>query len=573
MSFLLLLFPLLVTGIPREARAQQEERLTVNLQNASLKEIINEIKRLSGYDFVYSDADLVAFQRRDVNFREVTLDVILSSCLKETGLGYTVNNRTIVLREENRREAPGKRVISGVVTDARGEPLPGVTVMLVGTTAGVATDADGKYTLDVPDDGKNVLRFSFIGMITREVPVEASDTVNVRLEEENLSIDEVVVTGYFERSKNTFTGAFTSVKREELREFGNVNLLATLQMIDPSFKIREDNERGSDQNTLPTFFVRGESSFMGANSVPTFIVDGNEVSLQYIFDMDLDRIESMNILKDASATIHYGSRAANGVVVIETRRPAGGKFSVSYANRTSFSAADLSQYNLLNAREKLEYEMAAGLFTASDPGRQHALDKQLEYYKTQLARGVNTDWLAQPTRNAMSHSHSAYIEGGSDAVVYGLSTNYGKNGGVIKKSSRENAGLTFDLSYRVGGKVNIRNRFSYGLVNVRNSPYGSFSDYARANPYNPVHDEDGKLVLTYPTHYGASSLATQYNNPLYNASLPYKDEEQITSVTNDLSVDYFITPKLRYKGAFGLSKTLESKDKYLSPDHTTFANV
>lgn len=122
-------------------------------------------------------------------------------------------------------------------------------------------------------------------------------------------------------------------------------------MVDPAFKIKENNEMGSDPNTLPDFFVRGEGSFMGNSNVPTFIVDGYEVSLQRVFDMDMDRIESLTILKDASATILYGSRAANGVVVIETRRPADGKFSVAYSNRTSLSVADLTDYDLMDARE------------------------------------------------------------------------------------------------------------------------------------------------------------------------------------------------------------------------------
>ena len=569
-GFLFLFLAILTTGFPREALAQQEEKLTLNLKNASIKEIINEIKRMSDYDFVYSDADLANVKRQDASYQQASLDAILAGCLRETGLAHSVNNQTIVIRKETRPQETGRKVVTGVVTDAQGLPLPGATVMLVGTTHGVATNAEGKYAISVPDDGKSALRFSYIGTIAKEVAVGEKETINVQLEEDTTSIDEVVVTGYFERSKSSFTGAFTSVKREELRAFGNENLLSALQMIDPSFKIRENNDRGSDPNTLPEFFVRGESSFMGNSNIPTFIVDGYEVSLQQVFDMDLDRIESLNILKDASATVHYGSRAANGVVVIETRRPSSGKFSIAYANRTSFSAADLSGYDLLNAAEKLQYEIEAGLFSSPSASEQHARDQLLEYYKANVARGVNTDWLAQPTRNALSHSHSIYAEGGSDAVVYGLNVNYGRNGGVIKQSFRENLGLTFDLTYRTKGKLSIRNSFYYGLTNVRNSPYGSFSIYARANPYNAPRDENGNLIPTYPTHRSASSTASQYSNPLYNASLPYKDQEQISNINNNLSVDYFITPELRFKGALALTKIIGDKDKYVSPEHTSF---
>jgi TonB-linked SusC/RagA family outer membrane protein len=569
-GILLLVFLTQVLAWPLPAVAQPEERFTLNLKNASLKEIINEIKRLSDYDFAYSDADLVAVKSRDVVAQEKTLDEILSTCLQGTGLVYTVNNHAIIIRKAPAQQQQNTRVITGIVTDTRGEPLPGVTVRLKGTMTGTTTGADGSYRLNVPGDEGAVLVFSFVGMIPREIALGSQTSINVKLEEETTLIDEVVVTGYFERSKNTFTGAFNTVKREELRKFGNASLISALQLIDPSFKIRENNERGSDPNSLPDFFVRGESSFMGNSNIPTFIVDGHEVTLQQVFDMDLDRIESLSILKDASATIHYGSRAANGVVVIETRRPAGGKFTVSYSNRTSLSAADLSGYNLLNAKEKLDYELAAGLFTSANPATQHGLDQMLEYYKKNLIKGVNTDWLSQPTRSSVSHSHALYIEGGSDAVTYGLGGNYGRNAGVIKKSFRENFGLTFDLTYRAAGKVSIRNSFSYGQTLVQNSPYGSFATYARANPYNPIRDEAGRWIKTYPAHYTREQTEEQYGNPLYNASLPYKDSERITTITDNLSVDYFILPKLRFKGSLALTQTLNDADKYVSPEHTSF---
>lgn len=574
---LFLLFIFFTSNIPLKVFAQ-EEKLSLNLKQASLKEIINEIKRISSFDFVYSDGDLSGFKTQDVKFGDANINHILSESLKGTGLVYFVNNRTIIIRKSSpQSDNKQARNISGKVTDAQGFPLPGVTVIIKGSTTGTSTGADGSYQLTIPVGGETTITFSFIGMKSQEVVAGKQEVINILMEEDTETLGDVVVTGYFDRTKDSFTGSVTSVKREDLRKFGNVNLITALQMVDPSFKIRENNEMGSDPNTLPDFFVRGESSFMGNSSIPTFIVDGYEVSLQYVFDMDMDRIESMNILKDASATIHYGSRAANGVVIIETRRPESGKFSISYSNRTSLSVADLTEYDLMKAKEKLEYEIKAGLFTYSgstlNPEIQHTMDKLLESYKANLEKGVDTDWLSQPVRNAVSHAHSIYLEGGSDAVVYGISANYSKNDGVIKKSYRENLGLTFDFTYRIREKVSIRNSFSYGQVNIRNSPYGSFSVYAKANPYNPIHDEDGKLIKTYPVHYNKNLSFLQYTNPLYNASLPHKDEEQILNINNNLNIDYFITPDLRFKGALSLSKTTNSKDKYLSPNHTDFVEI
>ena len=566
--FLFLLF-LFFMAQAHQAACGQSKSLTFTLKNASLKEVIHELKRLGGYDFVYRDANLETFARRDVNFQQATLDRVMEDCLKGTGLEYAVNGQTIVIRKQ-RPESPGQemRKVKGKVTDEQGVPLPGVTIMIKGTTLGTATDAEGKYQLDVPVSGNVTLAFSFVGMKPQEVTVGNAAVVDVKLESDSETLDDVVVTGYFNKSKDSFTGAVTQVKREELRKFGNVNLIEALKMVDPAFKIKENNEMGSDPNTLPDFFVRGEGSFMGNSNVPTFIVDGYEVSLQRVFDMDMDRIESLTILKDASATILYGSRAANGVVVIETRRPADGKFSVAYSNRTSLSVADLTDYDLMDAREKLEYEQKAGLFDET-----LASKELLEYIKTNVDRGVHTDWLAQPVRNAVSHSHSLYLEGGNNAVVYGLGANYNRNNGVMKKSFREVLGVSFDLTYRIREKINIRNSFEYSQTKIQNSPYGSFSDYAAANPYNPIYNDEGKMMKTYKNHIGKSTSLPQYQNPMYNASLPYKDEEQITMITDNLSVDYFFTPELRFKGSAALTKTLDHSDKYLSPNHTSFTST
>ncbi len=565
--FLFLLFLIFSTHLSQQAYCQ-DSRLTFTLKNATLKEIINEIKRISSYDFVYTDSHLNAFKQRDVTYKDVTVDEILTDCLKGTGLTYAMNGSTIIIRKETvKPDQQTMKKVTGRVTDEKGEPLPGVTVMIKGTTQGTATDMDGNYSLLVPS-GKCVLLFTMVGMETWEHVgefVNDETKVNVTMKNAVSELDDVVVTGYFNKSKESFTGAVTSVKREELRKFGNVNLIEALRMVDPSFKIKENNLTGSDPNSLPDFFVRGESSFMGESNVPTFIVDGYEVSLQRVFDMDMERIESITVLKDASATILYGSRAANGVVVIETRRPAGGKLQVSYSNRTSLSMADLSDYDLMDAEEKLEYEIKSGIYKDYINYLKH-----IEYAKANIARGVNTDWLAQPIHNVVSHTHSLYIDGGSDAVIYGLGVNYNRQNGVMKKSYREVFGVSFDLTYRIRDKVNIRNSFEFTQTNVQNSPYGSFSLYAKANPYNPIRDENGELVKTYQPHPGESSTAEQYQNPLYNATLPYKDESSIHTISDNFTVDYWFLPELRFKGSVSLTKTLNSSDKFKSPDHTDY---
>lgn len=562
-------FLLLIGALHLSAGTKAQTLVSLNVKNVSIQEVFDRLEKMTDYTFLYKMDLVKECGNVDLQVDNEDFGQVLQNLLKPLNLTYKVDDHVVIIMElphQSLAQQTMKSVI-GRVTDEKGQPLPGVTILIKGTTMGTATDENGEYKLSVPQ-GNAVLVFTMIGMKEVEEVVGSRTEINVKLLPEVSEIDEVVVTGYFNKSKNSFTGSVTQAKREELRKFGNVNLIQALSMVDPSFKIKENNLSGSDPNALPDFFVRGESSFMGESNIPTFIVDGYEVTLQRVFDMDLDRIESITVLKDASATILYGSRAANGVVVIETRRPEGGKLQVSYSNRTSLSVADLSDYNLMDAHEKLEYEIKSGIYNM---GNINYL-KNLEERKAYVEAGVNTDWLSQPIRNAVSHSHSLYVDGGSDAVIYGLGMNYSRNAGVMKKSYREVFGASFDLTYRIRDKVSIRNSFEFSQTNVKNSPYGSFSLYAKANPYNPIYDEKGDLMKTYTPHItnGNNETEPQYQNPLYNATLPYKDESAIQTITDNLNIDWWILPELRFKGTVSLTKTTNSADVYKSPDHTDF---
>lgn len=570
LCFLMLVWLIQVRG---EAYSQNQ-LLTLQLKNCNVEEFLQEVKNQTGIRFMYRSEFVRKIPRFNLDVRQKRVEDVLKQVFAGQGIHCRFEDEVVILVKEE----PGKEQqaqmqekkmikVSGTVKDEKGESLPGATVLLKGTSLGTATDIDGRYSLTIPE-GVHTLLFTMVGMESQEIPLSCVKNMelNIALKYATSEMDEVVVTGYFNKSKDSFTGSVTQAKREELRKFGNVNLLEALKRVDPSFKIKENNSMGSDPNTLPDFFVRGESSFMGNSNIPTFIVDGYEVSLQRVFDMDMERIESITILKDASATILYGSRAANGVVVIETRRPAEGKFSVSYSNRTSLSMVDLSDYDLMNAREKLEYEEKAGLYDYDKTGDMLILEK----IKANIARGVNTDWLAQPVRHAVSHAHSLYLEGGTEAVVYGLGANYNKKSGVMKDSWREIFGTSFDLTYRVKNKISIRNSFEFSQTNIQNSPYGSFSLYTAANPYNPIYDEDGHLIETFTVHPERYANESQYQNPLYNASLPYKDESHILTISDNLSLDYFILPELRFKGSVSLTKTVNRSDKYVSPDNASY---
>ncbi|MEG2792118.1 MAG: carboxypeptidase-like regulatory domain-containing protein, partial [Odoribacter sp.] len=362
----------------------QETLLNLKTNNASLEEVLKMIELQTDYTCLYSYDDVVKIKHLNLDFTNVPISIILEKCMKGTPLQYKIVDQTIVIRSISGITAQQQKkegVINGRVTDNRLNPLPGVTVVIKGTKLGVVTDAIGQFKILYPEGMDVTLVFSFIGMKNYEVKITNQKEVIVTLEEDVKVLEDVVVTGFSRVKKSSFTGNVTTVNREQLLKTNNKSVIGALQAFDPSFRIKENSLWGSDPNALPEFNIRGESSIGMDKSLdqenlkqtqrtglkdnpnlPIFILDGFEVSVQKIYDMDMNRISGMTILKDAAATALYGSRAANGVVVVTTIAPKPGELQVSYNATLSFELPDLSDYNLCNAAEKLEVERLSGLY-------------------------------------------------------------------------------------------------------------------------------------------------------------------------------------------------------------------
>ncbi len=349
---------------------------------------------------------------------------------------------------------------------------------------GATTDVSGKFAIDdLPENA--VLVVSYIGYTPQEIAVKDKNVVDVALLEDVAKLQEVFVTGYYTQKRESFTGSAVSVSGEDLRRIGTQNLLANIQVIDPSFRQVVNNTAGSDPNALPEFQVRGATAInTGTTSstdaldrrtlsstnpnLPTFILDGYQVSIEKVYDLDINRVESITLLKDAAATAIYGSRASNGVLVIKTKDPKEGQLSVAYNFETTISTPDLSVYKLLNAKEKLEYEILAGLY---EPTVNISEDEQIANYtkkREYLAAGVNTDWIARPVRNSFGQKHSMYIEGGSKSIRYGMDLRYQTSDGVMKGSGRDRLGIGMNLSYNYNEKILFKNYLSVESVKSRN---------------------------------------------------------------------------------------------------------
>lgn len=553
------------------------QKVTIRHNNTSLKQVFKEIRQKTGYTFVYNEQVVNREKNVSVDITSDDVHEILDKCLAGTSLTYYIQDDAIVIQPSKKKNEPKQKnelaKVTGNVTDSEGNPLPGVSVVVKGTTLGVATNVDGNYAIVLPKTKNPVLVFSFLGMESKEIACSDKKTINVKLKENSVGISEVVVTGMFTRNKESYTGSAKTYKAESLKEIGNQNVLQSLSALDPSFTITDNNLSGSNPNGTLNVTINGTSSITGLSDTysstsnqPLFILDGFESTLQTISDLSMDRVESITILKDAASAAIYGSKAANGVVVVETKKPEAGKLRFSYSGNYQLAWADLSDYNLMNAGEKLEFERLAGHYGALDDDGEILHDTNRALYYKRLARvasGLNTYWLSMPLRTAFTHEHSLNLEGGDKDFRYGLTFRYKNNQGVMKKSERQNIDGTINLLYRVD-KFNLSNQTTIGHTNAPNNVV-AFSSFAKMNPYESPYDSNGEVlkVLEEKSVY----------NPLWDFNQNSYDKNNALSMTNNFIIEYTPIQGMRVQGKLGLSTSRSSSEVFVSPYATSFIGV
>lgn len=472
--------------------------------------------------------------------------------------------------------------LTGKVIDADdGYPLIGVAVMVSGTKYGTVTDADGNFELNIPEKQSEIV-FSYIGYddVVKDYNGRNAGSFSTIVMKINATqLADVVVTGIYERKKESFTGASATFKTDQLKSVGTSNVLQSLKTLDPSFKMMESTQFGSNPNVMPDIEIRGKTSVVGLKeeygtdpNQPLFILDGFETTLETIMNLNMNRVASVTILKDAASTAIYGSKASNGVVVIETKAPARGRLQLSYKGDFGLSLADLSDYNLMNASEKLQFETLAGVYRSKslNPFEQIRLDNLRNERLKEIERGVDTYWLSEPVRPGFNHKHNLYAEGGEGKIRYGIGLSYGNVAGVMKGSDRQTLEGNVDLIYRTG-KFQFSNKLTINWLDTEN-PVVSFAEYAYANPYYRKYNALGGIdkYLYYPEE-GSGDYPVA--NPLWNAHLNNWDKTTGFGFTNNFIFEWFILEELRLRAKFGISKQDDDEQSRLSPLHSRFDDV
>ena len=493
-----------------------------------------------------------------------------------------------------------RQLMCGTIVDENGQPLPGAKVQLVGrvpkykVVSMAVTDADGRFSLDVKDAGMYVV-VEYVGFKTYETRVRKNTNITIQLTPDEHELKETVVTGFYSKAKNSFTGTAVQVGGDELRLVNNTSFFNSLKVFEPSLQIVDTRGMfGSDPNHVPgQIELRGQNSMPDISrseletqtSLPVFILDGFEVSVQKVYDLDMNRIKSVTILKDASASAIYGSRAANGVIVIETRNPEAGKLQISYTLNGGIQVPDLTSYNLMNAAEALEFQKAAGVFDPYTVGEDGGAN--LNSYHAVLRNvmnGVDTYWLRKPLRTGFNRKHTVIIDGSvlsqngtKGNVRYSVNLGMGTNDGAMKGSSRTTYEAGTKLMFQTR-RLYITNNLQFSLTNSADSPYGNFSTYTRTLPYYQERDADGNyyrllsIANFAPAGMALGVLASQ-QSPVYEAKyLNSFSKAEVASVINNFSINWLILPELRLKGSFSLSYDFSRNDAYVSPASFTYIN-
>ena len=472
-------------------------------------------------------------------------------------------------------------LLRGTVKDKDGLALPGAVVQVKGTAQGVTTDADGEYYIMVKGVEKPVLVFSFIGMETQEVALQKGKSrLDITLVESQQKLEEVVVNGIYRRHAESFTGSAETYSREKLKAVSNQNVLQALSLIDPAFVIMDNNLEGSNPNATLDISINGKTSIRGLEDTygsnpdqPLFILDGFETTLSRISDMSMDRIESITVLKDAASTAIYGAKAANGVIVVETKKPEPGKLRFSYNGNFSVAWADLSDYNMMNSAEKLEYEKLAGRYGLLDSNGEIISDLNRPVYYSRyksIASGLNSYWMNEPLRTAFTHDHSINAEGGDAAFRYGLTLRYRDMQGVMIGSDRDNLDGSINLSYRVD-KFNFSNQTNIYYTDTENNTV-PFSDFANANPYYAKRDANGDVYKVLESYETISGTEYVYN-PLWDFEQNNRNGGNSLTLNNNFNVEYTPIQKVRLTGRLGYTITKDNSESFLSPFNTQFEGV
>jgi len=524
-----------ITQMVASEAYSQTTKMTLQLKNVEVKQVLDRIEEKSEFFFLYNSKLVDVSRKVSVDAKDERIDEILNNLFQETGVVYTVVDRQIVLTNkadqagfmQQNGQQQGKKV-TGKVTDSSGGSLPGVSVVVKGTTIGIVTDANGKFMLAVPTDAKTLI-FSFVGMKAQEFAITGKTSFNVVMEEETVGLEEVVAIGYGKTTKKEITGSISSLRDENFNKVGSSDPMSLIQGQIAGLNVTKPSH--GDPNSGYSVRLRGLTSLSGGQS-PLFIIDG--ISGASLESISPEEIESIDVLKDGSAAAIYGTRGTNGVIIINTKKAKRGETKVEY--NSSFKTETIKkQLDILSSsdyRERLK-----------------------EYnYSPSLDKGANTNWFDEVTRTPFSQIQSVSISGGSEKLLCRASTNYENQQGIVKKSSNEKLTSRVNITHKgLNDKLMIDFVMLYSTKKANLINYKIMDYAALYNPTAPIYNPDGS--------YYKEDLIDYYDNPV-NLLNGATDERKSNNFSGSLNASFNLTENLKISGNAIYQKSNDNQGYY-----------
>lgn len=465
------------------------QRINFTQKHASLKQVFKEINKQTGYSVFWSPELLKAAQPKDVNFVNMPINEVLDICFKDLSLTYVIDDKNVIIKERPIVTLAQEIVVKGKITDENGLPIPGAGVNLKGAGKGTSSDKNGNYTLPVPAGG-GTLVFTFIGYTTQEIPVNNRTQIDVSMKPDVKALSEVVVVAYGTQKKVNLTGAITSIKGDDVnwKPVGQVS--ATLQGAASGVTVVQSG--GQPGKDMATIRIRGIGTLNNNN--PLVLVDGVQTDIN---NVDANDIATMSVLKDAAASSIYGVRAANGVILITTKRGASDKTSISYSNYFGWqNPARLSKY--VGAQDFMG--LANLLYTNSGSGAVYSAEQIAAYNDPNRDLNSYPDnyWLDKVlTGSGFQQQHSVSIGGGTEKNQYRFSTNYFDQAGLVKNMDYNRITVRLNTDSKISSKLDFSADISANISDQKEpqgtdgSAWYQFSQAAIANPLSVDRYTDG----------------------------------------------------------------------------------
>lgn len=545
----------------------QKTSLELRMKNVTVEQVLQKIEEQSNFYFLYRSDFLKSLPEVSIDAAGLKVEEVLDKIVVPYGFEYEIDDKVVVIRKAGEVPVLSQQsqnlTVSGKVKDSSGQPLPGVSVVVKGTMVGMITDVDGIFSLK-NISGSSTLVFSFVGMKMQEIPVNGKTVLNVVMNEESIGLDEVVAIGYGTVKKSDLTGSVASVKSDDLNQ-------GVVLSVDQAMQGRIAGVQISQSSAEPggglSIRIRGANSIT-AGDEPLYVIDGLPINNTPMFSgggaanipanaspksplnsINPNDIESIEVLKDASATAIYGSRGANGVILITTKKGSKGKMDINLDSYVGYQEV----YKHADILSTQEY-MKAMNDLAADRGEVIAFDAA-----TMNQVGNGTFWPGVVTQKALVNSNNLSMRGGSERTQFFMSANYLKQDGILRSTGIERyafrVNLTHELSKKLSIGVNLTNSLLKNQHNTEGSGNTELGPYYAATVFDPtlsVYQPDGSLTLS-------EHLTVANPVYLYEGLTAYTETNR---VLGGMYLDYKIIPGLSAKLRIGVDRNTGRQDLY-----------